>query len=407
MKRESSSCPDTIGTRKPRVGIVCDLLEERWHSMDLVADMLLTNLRESFSSEAAAVRLRPKFVNRFTLATGPDGNKIARNADRLLNRFWYFPHYLTSQAHRFDAFHILDHSYAHLVHWLPAGRVIVTCHDLDAIRCLVDPATAPGSILMRAIARRILTGMQKAALVTCVTGAIRDELVNRGVVPAHRAIVVRNGVEPLFSPRPDATADRQVAALLGDPCDGRVNILHVGSTIPRKRIDVLLHSFALARSEHPGLRLVRVGGPFDRPQSELVKRLNLDDSVIVLPFIDRRMLAGVYRRATMLVLPSDGEGFGLPVVEAMACGTSVIASDLPALREVGGDAALYCAPGDISRWADAMLAVAVDDRAGREAFANRRRLGLEQAAKFSWRRSAATMVGLYRHVVFPQPASAG
>jgi glycosyltransferase involved in cell wall biosynthesis len=407
LKHESSGCPDTIGARKPRVGIVCDLLEERWHSMDLVADMLLTNLRESFSCDATAVRLRPKFVNRFTAITRMDGSKLARNADRLLNRFWYFPRYLVARAHRFDVFHVVDHTYAHLVHWLPASLVIVTCHDLDAIRCVIDPASAPRSMPFRALARRILTGMQKAALVTCVSDATRDELVNRGVVSADHAIVVRNGVEPVFNPQPDATADRQAAAFLGDPRDGLVNILHVGSTIPRKRIDVLLHSFALARMEQPGLRLIRVGGPFDRPQSELVRRLNLDESVIVLPFIDRRTLAGVYRRATMLVLPSDGEGFGLPVVEAMACGTPVIAADLPALREAGGDAALYCAPGDISRWADAMLAMAIDDPAGREAFANRRRLGLEQAAKFSWKRSAATMVGLYRRVVFPQPASVG
>ena len=68
-----------------------------------------------------------------------------------------------------------------------------------------------------------------------------------------------------------------------------------------------------------------------------------------MPLLDRDELADLYRRAALVLLPSDREGFGLPVVEAMACGTPVVASDIPALREIGGDAAAYCAPGDVHR----------------------------------------------------------
>ncbi len=78
------------------------------------------------------------------------------------------------------------------------------------------------------------------------------------------------------------------------------------------------------------------------------------DALVQLPFLERPQLAALYRRASVVVLPSDREGFGLPVVEAMACGTPVIASDIPALREVGGAAALYCPPGDVGQWAETL-----------------------------------------------------
>ena len=78
-------------TRRPKVGIICDLLDERWYSMDLVPEMLLANLEECFSAEVTAVRLRPGFVKRATIVPGLDRSRSARNLDRLLNRYWYFP----------------------------------------------------------------------------------------------------------------------------------------------------------------------------------------------------------------------------------------------------------------------------------------------------------------------------
>ena len=79
-------------------------------------------------------------------------------------------------------------------------------------------------------------------------------------------------------------------------------------------------------------------------------RLGLEPHIIVLPFLERRVLAAVYRRAAVVLQPSDREGFGLPVAEAMACGTPVVASDLPPLREVGGAMASYCPVGDVEAW---------------------------------------------------------
>jgi glycosyltransferase involved in cell wall biosynthesis len=115
---------------------------------------------------------------------------------------------------------------------------------------------------------------------------------------------------------------------------------------------------------------------------------------VQLPFLERPQLAALYRRASVVLLPSDREGFGLPVVEAMACGTPVIASDIPALREVGGTAATYCPPADITRWVDVLAQFRREqmDPAVRE---RRRNACLSAARKFDWKIYAAQMAELY------------
>ena len=95
---------------------------------------------------------------------------------------------------------------------------------------------------------------------------------------------------------------------------------------------------------------IRVGGPFTAEQRALVRDLGLEPFIVVLPFLDRATLAAVYRRSALVLLPSEREGFGLPVLEALACGTPVVASDIDALREVGGDAVQYCPPEDVEAW---------------------------------------------------------
>jgi glycosyltransferase involved in cell wall biosynthesis len=200
---------------------------------------------------------------------------------------------------------------------------------------------------------------------------------------------------------PDANADADIDRQLGAR---RFEVLHVSSTIPRKRIDVLLEMFSKFHRAHPDARLVRVGGALTPEQQRLAERLNVTDALVQLPFQERLQLAALYRRAAVVVLPSDREGFGLPIVEAMACGTPVIASDIPALREVGGTAALYAPPGDVGRWV-ATLDQLMTEQTDTEARARRRVACLSTAAKFDWRRYAAQMTELYLQPVARERAS--
>ena len=370
-----------------RVALFADFLEEGWPSMDLVADMLLDRLTREHASEIDATLIRPALPRRLS--------RLARNTrvvglDRVTGRMWDYPRLARTLADRYDIFHVVDHSYAQLVHELPGNRTVVTCHDTDTFRSVIEPEREPRSAAFRAMTRRILGGLRKAGHVVCDTEATRDALIHKAGFTEQQTSVVYNGPHPSCRPHPEASADYEAARLLGPPRSS-IDLLHVGSAIPRKRIDLLIRIMAtLGRRA----RLVRVGGVFAAEQAALARDLGVSN-VAVLPFVDRSTLAAIYRRSALLLLPSEREGFGLPLVEALSCGTPVVASDIPALREVGGGAVTYCAVGDVDGWSRTIAAL-LDERAERPAdWARRREQGIRHADAFSWSTYAGEIAALY------------
>jgi glycosyltransferase involved in cell wall biosynthesis len=387
-------------TARVRVGVCADFREEGWPSMDRVADSLVACLARDHAGTVDAALVCPPFTRRVSRVSS---SRAAMNIDRGWNRLRDYPRYAGRIAGDYDVFHVVDHSYSQLVHRLPAARTVVTCHDLDTFRSILDPPSEPRPALFRAMTRHILAGLQRAARVTCDTAAVRDELVDRGLVPAGRIVVAPIGVAGEFSPDADADADREVARLLGAPADargtaGNIEVLHVGSTVGRKRIDTLLATIAEVRRAVPAVRLVRVGGPFTSEQERMIRELDLAQHVTVLPALDDRFLAAVYRRAALVVLPSAREGFGLPVVEAMASGTPVLASDLPVLREVGGGVAAHAAPGDAGAWARGVTALLRERSDAPERWAGRRQRGIAWSRRFTWAAFADCMADIYSNL---------
>ncbi len=315
----------------------------------------------------------------------------AFNADRVCNRFLDYPRLLLRTQHQYDVFHLVDHSYAQLLHHLPVGRVLVTCHDLDTFWSVLDPAREPRNWAFRRMMERTLSGLRKAALVTCPSRSTRSALLEYNVVAPERVIVVPNGVDEHFTPQRDSVADERIAARLGPP---RPELLHVGSTIPRKRIDLLLEVFARVRRDIPDARLLRVGSPLTREQRSLATSRGILASIDELGTLTSRDLAAVYRRASVVLQPSSSEGFGLPVAEALACGATVIASDLPVLREVGGTSAQYCPVGDVEQWSRAVV-----DSLRKVAQNNVSPMRLAAPAPFSWIRFTQASARLYSRLL--------
>ena len=122
------------------------------------------------------------------------------------------------------------------------------------------------------------------------------------------------------------------------------------------------------------------------------------DAIVHLPFLDRPELASVYRRAALVLMPSDREGFGLPVVEALACGTPVLASAIASLIEVGGDAVAHCNPADLACWVGTTMGLLAEREEQPAEWEQRRRRGLETASRFSWREYAMEMTRIYQAV---------
>ena len=395
-----------------RLGVVCDYPEERWPSMDLVPEMILRHLARHHADTVAAERIRPPWKHRFARLPLAGGTGLARNADRIYNRHFNYPAQIRELVGtgRFDLFHLADHSYAQLLHSLPAGRAVVTCHDLDTFRCLLEPSAEPRPRWFKALARRTLEGLRRAAAVACDSRATREAILRHGLLPEDRLRVAYLSVHPECSPEADPDADARAEAILGPPPpDDSPELLHVGSNIPRKRIDVLLRTFAGVKAEIPGAILVKVGGGFTPEQTGLAETLGVAGSVrFVPPFeptpANHATLAAVYRRASLVLQPSDAEGFGLPVAEAMACGTAVLASDLPVLREVGGDAAIYRPVGEHAAWAEAATEFLTKKREKHAEYASRMAAGLAQAAGFTWKSHVHTLTEIYADVLAGRPA---
>ncbi len=254
------------------------------------------------------------------------------------------------------------------------------------------------SPLMRWLARYTLDGLAAAACVVCGSKAVRNELLAYRLVPADRVVVIPNGVHPSRSADADAVADAAASALLGEPSSEVPELLHVGSTIPRKRIDRLLRVFAGLTQSAPRMRLVRVGGPLTSPQLALATELGLETRISTLPFLEHSVLSAVYRRAALVLLTSDAEGFGLPVVEALGSGTPVVATDLPVLREVGGEAVSYCRGDDLRHWVETVAALLRERDREPARWTRRRETGLRHAARFSWRTYTDEMVRVYERL---------
>jgi glycosyltransferase involved in cell wall biosynthesis len=366
----------------PRLAVIFDAAEERWPSMDLVAEMLLRHLQLEHGDCFSASPVHPKFSGVFKSLPLLD-RRTAWNADRLLTRFLIYPAQLATRRRDFELFHISDHTYSQLVHLLPRERTGVFCHDLDAFEPLIRPNGAVPA-WRKAIARSQLTGLQRASLVFYSTEQVRKEIERADLVSPERLVHAPYGVAEEFFTA-DGVDEIPAGLLPSTPF-----LLHVGSSMPRKRLDFLFEVFATVRRHHPDLVLVQQGAVLTPEQRALVEQLGISGAIIQPPRLSRAALAAFYRRAELLLLTSEREGFGLPVVEALAAGAAVVASDIPAFREVAGDATSLCRVGDLEHWTQTVRGL-IEEPARRPSHAIR----IATARRYTWSAHATRIAEAY------------
>jgi glycosyltransferase involved in cell wall biosynthesis len=365
--------------RRLRLAVICDAVEEGWRSMDYVAEMLVKHLQEEHSDQFETVAITPRFFRAFErIASG----KSAFNADRAVTRFLTYPTSLLRSRSKFDLFHVADHSYAQLVHVLPRERTGVFCHDLDAFEPALLRDGVPTASWRFAMARFQLAGLQRAAIVFHSTQGIRARILDHRLIESRRLVEAPYGIaEEFWNP----------SRLPLPPGVTEPFLLQVGANFPRKRLDVLLHVFAKAQREIPTLLLVQVGAVLDVAQRELVQGLGIREALIQPPPQSRAELAALYARAALVVVPSEREGFGLPVLEALAAGAPVVASAIPALREVGGKAVTFCPVADVEKWSTTVIDLVRRPSANPSIEARR-----AQARRFTWGAHAERIADSYR-----------
>jgi glycosyltransferase involved in cell wall biosynthesis len=268
---------------------------------------------------------------------------------------------------------------------------VITIHDMTLWLC---PQHHYGR---RVLSMRPLIPLaaRRAGAIIAVSEATKQDIIRILGVPAAKIQVVHEAPDSSFRPLDRATARARLRPEWQVP---EAFLLYVGTIEPRKNLVRLLQAFARLRAhERMAERLVIVGptGWKTKPVLRAVEELGLEKEVRFLGYVPQEALVALYSLATALVLPSLYEGFGLPVVEAMACGAPVVASHAGALPEVGGDAVQYVEPTDVESLAAGLRAV-VGDPARREEL---RLQGLAQAARYSWETAARQTQALYRRVL--------
>lgn len=361
--------------------------------MEFVAEMLLVHLQTEHADRYEVEPLRPRFFGLFEAVPGLNGQK-AWNADRLVTRFITYPAQLVTRRRQFALFHVADHSYAQVAHVLPAERTGIYCHDLDAFACLIRPNGAV-PFWRKAMARAQLRGLQRAALVFYSTEQVREQIEQAGILDPARLVHAPYGVAADFF-----SADG-LNELPPGTLPSRPFLLHVGSSIPRKRLDVLFRVFAEVRKQHPDLVLVQQGARLLPHQRNLVAELGIEDALVQPPRLSRPALAALYHRAELVLLTSEREGFGLPILEALAGGAAVIASDIAPFREVAANAVTYCPVGELERWTETILTL-VEQPELRPAASLRRAV----AERYTWTAHAATIADAYGRLGGPPLARA-
>lgn len=269
-------------------------------------------------------------------------------------------------------------------------RTLLTVHDLSFIHHPEAFVPRLRGYLERVVPRSI----QRADVVLADSEHTRSDLMALFNVPPAKVKVITPGVDPNFRPQAAAARARRTANPLPASVRKRYDIaeapyaLSVGTLQPRKNYVRLIRAFAEMRETVGHDIHLLIGGGHGWLFEPILKEAGKHEWVNLLGFVEEEDLPALYRGAALFAFPSLYEGFGLPVLEAMASGVPVVCSDTSSLPEVAGDAALLIDPLDVDGLSSAMLRVWEDD--GLRAAMIKR--GLTQAARFTWQASARQLL---------------
>lgn len=344
---------------------------EQWPSMERYANELVQGLQETNSTFPIYQNIPPK---PFSIPKG-----------MLLSRILVYPFWAINKQKNIN--HIIDHSYGHLVFALDSRRTIVTIHD-------IAPLYFPGRYLgFSGFAWRLAwQGTQKASHLIADSEFTRETIIKRFNISSEKITTVYLGVNPLFHPLPD----KYIQSLYGKyHLQNQPILLHVGSTAPRKNIETLLRALDYLLRQGNQVSLIQVGGTPTQEQKELISSLQIQKHICFLGIVSETQLLELYNLADVFVFPSFYEGFGLPVLEAMACGTPVVASNRTSLPEVVTNAGLLIDPESPEDLAKAIGKIIDSPSLKKELMQN----GLARANALTWTTTATQTANIYSNIL--------
>lgn len=354
--------------------------------MDVYADGLISGLKV-VRPDWEIIELQPQVSSR--------NNSLAYKLGKYYEQYWHYPNSIKNNPA--DIFHIIDHSDGHLARWLKAtaSPVVATCHDLIN---LLQPANANHQAVLPMLSSTLwnysVKGLRLADHVVTVSAHTAKDVTNLLDIPSPRMTVVHNAVEAVFHPLPEHTVEpifEQYQIPANCFC-----LLNVGSSQPRKNIATVLRVLAKLTENSSGqaIHLIKAGADFTEEQLSFIQQHRLEAYVTHIKNPDKATLVKLYNAADVLVAPSLYEGFGITILEAMACGTPTITSNVSSLPEISGDAAILVKPRDVDAIATAILSLKASPLLQQDLI----RKGLEHVKKFTWANSAEKVSRVYEQL---------
>ena len=331
----------------------------------------------------------------------PTASNVTRHRapldERWLYRMWYrgrIPIPVQTITGRLDLFHSPDFVLPFVSGHVPT---LLTVHDLSFIRY---PETFPAR-LTAYLNRTVPWSVARATHILADSVSTRNDLKSLWNVPDEKVTVLYSGVNERFRRVPDEVQSAVRARYdLGET----PVILSLGTVQPRKNYEFLVRAFEPVSRQAPhSLIIVGAKGWLDEGLSAEIERLQLAGRVRITGFVADEDLPALYSAADLFVFPSLYEGFGLPILEAMACGVPVITSNSSSLPEVitrddGELAAIMLSPYDEAAWTTEMLRLLADENT-RHSLSE---AGIAQSARFRWQKAAAELATLYRRLLEKQ-----
>jgi len=371
-----------------RITLFRDLPEEKRTSMEVYADSLRSALNSIPDGGFKIKEFQPHQVNFFKgLCFLPLRSKI----DNYYSRFIYYPR----QARRYqgDVNHIVDHGYGHLVSNLDPKRTIVTCHDLILLKCKSGELPIKPPVIATKMFQYSIKGMGKAARIIAVSENTKKDILSYVRCDPARIKVIYQGINSKFRKIEDESFLEKIRRKysLGSSSPG---LLHVGHS-RYKNVEAVIQALAILKRDFGmSCELITVGLDFTPKQKRLVDLLGVKKFIVTLNHVPIDDLVGIYNLADVLVFPSFYEGFGWPPLEAMACGTPVVTSNVGSLPEVVGDAAIMGHLLDYQGIAAAIYAVLTNSEL-RSGLISK---GLKRASRFTWEKTAKRTLEVYEEV---------
>ena len=322
-----------------------------------------------------------------------DRSRLADAPNFQKRSLWTPPHHRFEQVLLPLEIAAVDLDILHSPDFIPPFRrnckSVITIHDLNFL--LYPHFLTPESAKYYG---QIDQAVRKCDYIIAVSESTKRDIIQLTGAPEGKISVVHEAAHPVYRPLPDAQFLQRVKKR---PATERDFILFVSTIEPRKNVATLLRAYKqLLDDYHPNVNLVLAGEKgwlFDRVFA-LVDQFGLRGRVHFLGRVSTEDLLELYNAAELLVHPAFYEGFGLPPLEAMACGTPVVVSNTSSLPEVVGDAALMVEPTDVDGMTVAMWRL-LSDKALHQEMSDK---GLKRARQFSWRRAAIETLSIYRRV---------